>query len=114
MKIISFFNHKGGVSKTTSVYHLGWMLTNKGKRVLLVDTDSQCNLTLTVIGQDNYEEFVTKHPHNNIKSGLSSAFESRIDIIKPVECVKVKNNEKLFLEIQKKLKKKNFLKIKNF
>jgi cellulose biosynthesis protein BcsQ len=97
MKIISFFNHKGGVSKTTSVYHLGWMLTNKGKRVLLVDTDSQCNLTLTVIGQDNYEEFVTNHPHNNIKSGLSVAFESRIDIIKPVECVRVKNNEKLFL-----------------
>jgi cellulose biosynthesis protein BcsQ len=97
MKIISFFNHKGGVSKTTSTYHLGWMLTNKNQKVLLVDTDSQCNLTLTVIGQDNYEAFVTEHPHNNIKSGLSAAFESRIDIIKPVECMQVKNNENLFL-----------------
>jgi len=97
MKIISFFNHKGGVSKTTSVYHLGWMLTNKGKRVLLVDTDSQCNLTLTVIGQDNYEEFVTNYPHNNIKSGLSAAFESKPELIKPVECVQVKDNKNLFL-----------------
>ncbi len=97
MKIISFFNHKGGVSKTTSVYHLGWMLTNKGKRVLLVDTDSQCNLTLTVIGQDNYEEFVTHHPHNDIKSGLSAAFESKPELIKPVECVQVKDNKNLFL-----------------
>lgn len=97
MKIISFFNHKGGVSKTTSAYHLGWMLTNQGKRVLLVDTDSQCNLTLTVIGQDNYEEFVTAHPHNDIKSGLSAAFESKPELIKAVECVPVKDNKKLFL-----------------
>jgi cellulose biosynthesis protein BcsQ len=97
MKIISFFNHKGGVSKTTSVYHLGWMLTKKGKKVLLVDTDSQCNLTLTVIGQDNYEEFFTNHPQNNIKSGLAAAFESKPELIKPVECVQVKNNNNLFL-----------------
>lgn len=97
MKIISFFNHKGGVSKTTSVYHLGWMLTKKGKKVLLVDTDSQCNLTLTVIGQDNYEEFVNNQPQNNIKSGLSAAFESKPELIKPIDCVQVKNNENLFL-----------------
>jgi chromosome partitioning protein len=97
MKIISFFNHKGGVSKTTSAYHLGWMLTNKGKKVLLVDTDSQCNLTLTVIGQDNYEEFVTRNPKNDIKSGLSAAFESKPELIKPVECVQVKDNKNLFL-----------------
>lgn len=97
MKIISFFNHKGGVSKTTSVYHLGWMLTNIGKKVLLVDTDSQCNLTLTVIGQDNYEEFVTTNPNNNIKSGLAAAFESKPELIKPTECVQVKDNKNLFL-----------------
>ena len=36
MKRIALFNHKGGVSKTTSAYHLGWMLTNLGKRVLMV------------------------------------------------------------------------------
>ncbi len=97
MKIISFFNHKGGVSKTTSTYHLGWMLTNKNKKVLLVDTDSQCNLTLTVIGQDNYEQFVKEQPNNNIKSGLSAAFQSRPELIKPLKCVPVKDNQSLFL-----------------
>jgi cellulose biosynthesis protein BcsQ len=73
------------------------MLTNKGKKVLLVDADSQCNLTLTVIGQDNYEDFVTKNPKNDIKSGLSAAFESKPELIKPVECIGVKDNKNLFL-----------------
>ena len=76
MKVISFFNHKGGVSKTTTVYHVGWMLSELGKRVLMVDTDSQCNLTLTCIGDDRYEDFVTKNPTNNIKYSLDTAFYS--------------------------------------
>ncbi|MHC5720541.1 MAG: ParA family protein, partial [Nostoc sp.] len=36
---IALFNHKGGVSKTTTTFNLGWMLASKGKRVILVDTD---------------------------------------------------------------------------
>jgi chromosome partitioning protein len=43
---IVFFNHKGGVSKTTTTYNLGWKIAEKGKRVLLVDADPQCNLTM--------------------------------------------------------------------
>lgn len=45
-KIICLFNHKGGVSKTTT-FNLGWMLAKKGKKVLLADFDPQCNLTGT-------------------------------------------------------------------
>lgn len=33
---IVFFNHKGGVSKTTTTYNLGWMLAEQGKRILLL------------------------------------------------------------------------------
>ena len=40
-KVICMFNHKGGVSKTTTTYNLGWMLAEKGHRVVLVDADSQ-------------------------------------------------------------------------
>ncbi len=44
--IITVFNNKGGVGKTTLVYHLGHALAESGKRVLLVDADPQCNLTI--------------------------------------------------------------------
>ena len=45
MKIVALFNNKGGVSKTTTTFNLGWMLSIIGKRVLIVDSDPQCNLT---------------------------------------------------------------------
>ncbi len=73
-KIISFFNHKGGVSKTTTTYHVAWMLSDKGYKVLMVDTDSQCNLTGLAIGEDSFERFYEETPNNNIKSALDPAF----------------------------------------
>lgn len=45
MKVIALFNNKGGVSKTTTTFNLGWMLSLLGKKVLIVDSDPQCNLT---------------------------------------------------------------------
>lgn len=47
-QIISIINDKGGVAKTTSTMNLGTALWLLGKKVLLVDTDKQCNLTVTV------------------------------------------------------------------
>lgn len=46
MKIVSIFNNKGGVGKSTLGYHLGHALSEMGKKVLLVDLDPQCNLTI--------------------------------------------------------------------
>ncbi|PID90871.1 MAG: cobyrinic acid ac-diamide synthase [Bacteroidetes bacterium] len=44
-KVISVINNKGGTGKTTTVLNLGAALARRNKRVLLLDLDSQCNLT---------------------------------------------------------------------
>jgi cellulose biosynthesis protein BcsQ len=44
-KKITIFNHKGGVGKTTLTVNIAAALAKKNKRVLLVDTDPQCNLS---------------------------------------------------------------------
>jgi len=65
--IIALFNHKGGVSKTTTAFNLGWALADQGKRVLIVDGDPQCNLTGTVLGFDGIEDFKASNDYKNNK-----------------------------------------------
>ncbi len=96
-KTIAIFNHKGGVSKTTTAFNLGWKIARKGKRVLLVDADSQCNLTLYSIGNDKFEEFYSNENKNNIKDALEPAFKSKPRLIQPVDCIQIDRNENLFL-----------------
>jgi cellulose biosynthesis protein BcsQ len=99
-KIICLFNHKGGVSKTTTAFNLGWMLANKGKKVLLADFDPQCNLTGMVLGFKGVEDLAAvyaSNPPNNVKDGLAPAFESQPRQIVGVECSEVEGNANLLL-----------------
>lgn len=91
-KIISLFNHKGGVSKTTTTYHLSWMLTNLGKKVIMVDMDAQCNLTGLVLGEEKFEEFYEEQPQNNIKAAVEPAFLGNPVPIQEIEGIEVKKN----------------------
>jgi cellulose biosynthesis protein BcsQ len=56
MKAISVFNNKGGVGKTTLTFHVGHALSEMGYRVLLIDADPQCNLTIYSLEQDKIHD----------------------------------------------------------
>lgn len=53
---IAFLNNKGGVGKTTLVYHLAWMFAELGYRVVAADLDPQANLTSMFLDDDIVEE----------------------------------------------------------
>lgn len=67
-KIISVFNNKGGVGKTTLTWNIGDALARKGKKILLIDFDPQCNLSLAVLGETTFSE---KLPNQNLPYGTT-------------------------------------------
>ncbi|OCW86494.1 hypothetical protein A8M60_02715 [Nocardia farcinica] len=97
---IALFNNKGGVSKTTTCFNLGWILAERGHTVILVDADPQCNLTgmvLDLSGENALEEFYSDNPGRNLKDALEPAIKSRPVPLKPVDCIEVEGRENLFL-----------------
>ncbi|MDC8001390.1 AAA family ATPase [Aequorivita todarodis] len=95
-KKICLFNHKGGVSKTTTTYNLGWKLAREGKKVILVDADPQCNLTGLILG-DDFDDFYVDHPNENIKSGIAPAFDATPVPLSAIDCYQIPENNNLLL-----------------
>jgi cellulose biosynthesis protein BcsQ len=77
-KRISIYNHKGGVGKTTLTYNLATRLAMKGKRVLLVDADPQCNLTAYVIDSEVLDDMLD-HSDDPVGATLWSAVKPIVD-----------------------------------
>lgn len=97
---IAMFNNKGGVSKTTTSFNLGWMLAERGHRVVMVDADPQCNLTGMVLdlqAENALDRFYADNPGRNLKDALEPAFASRPKPLTAVECVEVEGAPNLFL-----------------
>lgn len=96
-KRLVIFNHKGGVSKTTSAYNIGWMIA-ENHRVLLVDADPQCNLSSLTLGDDFERYYIDEATRQqNLKDGVASAFAGNPFPISPVTCPHPARAPQLFL-----------------
>jgi len=83
MKTIAFFNNKGGVGKTSLIYHLAWMFHCLGKSVVVVDLDPQSNLTTMCLPMDRIEQLWTEDGHGQTVFGAALSMMDRPDDIGP-------------------------------
>lgn len=84
MKTIAFFNNKGGVGKTSLVYHLAWMFADRGIKVLAVDLDPQANLTSMFLDEGRLEELWPDGEHpDTVYGAIRPILKGTGDIAKP-------------------------------
>jgi chromosome partitioning protein len=86
MKTLVLFNNKGGVGKTTLVYHLAHMMARLGHRTLAVDLDPQANLTSAFFEEDRLEE-IWEDGQESILACIQPRLSGTGDIadVKPIE-----------------------------
>ena len=58
--VLTFFNNKSGIGKTSLIYHLAWMFASLRKRVVIIDLDPQANLTAAFLNEDRIEQIWTQ------------------------------------------------------
>ena len=71
MKVITIINQKGGVAKTTTSHNLSCCLCKKGHKVLIIDLDSQENLSYITKASKEYKsifEVLNKEIDTNINA----------------------------------------------
>lgn len=89
ISVIAFFNNKGGVGKTSMVYHLAWMFSDHGLRVIAADLDPQGNLTAAFLDEDRLEQVMPKNDHpltifgaiQPLKQGTGDIADPHVEII---------------------------------
>ena len=81
MKTIAFFNNKGGVGKTTLVYHVAWMMAELGHRVLAADLDPQANLSSMFLKEETLETLWPEDgPHSSVLASVLPILEGIGDV----------------------------------
>lgn len=84
MNIITFFNNKGGVGKTSLVYHLSWMFAEMGKKVIAADFDPQANLTSMFLDEERLEEVWPEGEHpSSVLGAIRPILKGTGDIATP-------------------------------
>ncbi|MBI2192703.1 MAG: ParA family protein [Planctomycetes bacterium] len=87
--VIAFFNNKGGVGKSTMVYHLAWMFSDRGLRVIAADLDPQGNLTAAFLDEDRLEQVMPGNTHpltifgaiQPLKRGTGDIADPHVEIV---------------------------------
>lgn len=87
--VLAFFNNKGGVGKTSMVYHLAWMFADRGMRVIAADLDPQGNLTTAFLDEDRLEEIMPDDGHpltvfgaiQPLKRGVGDIAEPHVEVV---------------------------------
>lgn len=78
---VAFFNNKGGVGKTSLVYHCAFMFAERGARVLAVDLDPQSNLSIMALDEARLEALWPDDDHPLTVSGaLAPLFDGTGDV----------------------------------
>lgn len=104
LKVIAFYNHKGGVSKTTTTFNFAHYVSKiKNKRVLVIDADPQCNITeilLTNLINDLDAESertgkIVDLPGTSILDIMSPRIEGSVPIVDITKIEEVKINSNL-------------------
>lgn len=89
ISVITFFNNKGGVGKTSMVYHLAWMFSDRGLRVIASDLDPQGNLSAAFLDEDRLEQVMSGNGHSQtlfgslepLKRGTGDIADSNVESI---------------------------------
>jgi cellulose biosynthesis protein BcsQ len=83
--VIAFFNNKGGVGKTSLVYHVAWMLAEQEYRVVAADLDPQGNLSAAFLEEDRLEQLWPDNHHPATIYGAVRPLHTGIgDVIAPL------------------------------
>lgn len=83
MKSIAFFNNKGGVGKTSLVYHLAWMYAARGLKVLVMDLDPQANLSAMFLDDDRLAQLWDDGEKSTVVDSLQPLIDRTGDIATP-------------------------------
>ncbi|MFS8366657.1 ParA family protein [Acetobacter oryzifermentans] len=101
MKVLTFFNNKGGVGKTTLTANIAaYAALELNKRVLVIDCDPQCNITQHILGDEKiinmYWPDINSNSSNNKTRTVLNVVQPIVDgdahIDKLIRPLPAKNN----------------------